>query len=104
MFSGRVNRSKGLFDVLEIAQQMEESHPRLIRWEICGQGPDFDELNSRCQELGLEKTFRLRGWTAPADLIEVHAKKPRVDRSHAERLRRGAGDGGCRGHPVRPAP
>jgi len=77
MFSGRVNRSKGVFDILEIARRIEESHPGLIRWEICGQGPDFDELNSRCQELGLEKTFHLRGWTAPADLIEVHA------RSHA---------------------
>ena len=74
MFIGRVNRSKGVFDILEIARRIEESHPGLIRWEICGRGPHFDELKSRCQELGLERTFQLRGWTSLEDLVGVYAR------------------------------
>jgi len=77
MFIGRVNRFKGVFDILEIARRIEESQPGFVRWEICGRGPDFDELKSRCQELGLDATFHLRGWTSLDDLIDVYA------RSHA---------------------
>ncbi|HMF36626.1 MAG TPA: glycosyltransferase family 4 protein [Isosphaeraceae bacterium] len=74
MFIGRVNRIKGVFDILEIARRIEESHAGLIRWEICGRGPHFDELKSCCQELGLEQTFQLRGWTSLEDLIGVYAR------------------------------
>jgi glycosyltransferase involved in cell wall biosynthesis len=77
MFIGRVNRNKGVFDILEIARRIQESHPGLIRWEICGGGPDFDDLQSCCQKLDLEQTFQLRGWTSLEDLVGVYA------RSHA---------------------
>lgn len=72
MFIGRVERSKGVFDLLEIARRLEDSHPGLVRWEICGRGSDFDELVERHRQLGLGDTVNLRGWTSLDDLVNVY--------------------------------
>ena len=77
MFIGRVNRSKGVFDILEIAQTVEAREPGQVCWEICGSGPDLEELKRRCGEMGLESIVNIRGWTSLSDLIEVYV------RSHA---------------------
>jgi glycosyltransferase involved in cell wall biosynthesis len=77
MFIGRVNRTKGVFDILEMAQKVEARAPGQVRWEICGSGPDLEELRRRHREMGLESIVNIRGWTSLPDLIEVYA------RSHA---------------------
>ncbi len=77
MFLGRIVRDKGVFDILEIARNIEDSNPGLVRWELCGKGPDFDELARRHSELSLVGVVNLRGWTSPIDQIEVYT------RSHA---------------------
>jgi glycosyltransferase involved in cell wall biosynthesis len=77
MFIGRVNRIKGVFDILEMAQKVEGRVPGQVRWEICGSGPDLEELRRRHREMGLESIVNIRGWTSLTDLIEVYA------RSHA---------------------
>ena len=77
MFIGRVNRIKGVFDILEMARKVEARAPGQVRWEICGSGPDLEELRSRHRELGLESIVNIRGWTPLSDLLEVYT------RSHA---------------------
>lgn len=77
MFLGRVVRSKGVFDILEMAQKVETREPGQVRWEICGSGHDLDELKRRHREMGLESIVNIRGWTPLSDLIDVYA------RSHA---------------------
>jgi glycogen synthase len=74
MFIGRVSRSKGVFDILEIARKIEDTHPGLVRWEICGRGSDFDELVVRHGELKLGGVVKLRGWTPLEELVGVYAK------------------------------
>ncbi len=77
MFIGRIDRIKGVFDILEIARRVEASHPHLVRWELCGTGRDFEELKRRHEELGLHETVIIHGWTSLEDLRSVYA------RSHA---------------------
>lgn len=77
MFIGRINRIKGVFDILHIARAIEDSHPGLVRWEVCGRGVDFDELSAMHRELRLDGVVLLRGWTSLDDLVNVYA------RSHA---------------------
>jgi glycogen synthase len=77
MFIGRVNRIKGVFDILEMARKVEARAPGQVRWEICGSGSDLEELRRRHGEMGLESIVHIRGWTSLPDLIEVYA------RSHA---------------------
>jgi glycogen synthase len=74
MFIGRVNRSKGVFDMLEMAQKVEAVVPGQVRWEICGSGPDLEELRRRHRDMGLDSIVNIRGWTPLADLLEVYAR------------------------------
>jgi glycosyltransferase involved in cell wall biosynthesis len=74
MFIGRINRSKGVFDILEIARKVEVKAPGQVRWCICGSGPDLEELRQSQHELGLESIVHLRGWTSPSDQVEVYAR------------------------------
>jgi glycosyltransferase involved in cell wall biosynthesis len=74
MFVGRIVRIKGVFDVLEIARRIENTHPGIVRWELCGRGPDFDELRRRHSELMLDGVVNLRGWTSPEDQVALYAK------------------------------
>jgi glycosyltransferase involved in cell wall biosynthesis len=77
MFIGRVNRIKGVFDILEMAENLERSVPGRVKWEICGRGPDLNALRSLHAEKGLDGVVDLRGWTSLDDLVYVYG------RSHA---------------------
>jgi glycogen synthase len=77
IFVGRMIRHKGIFDILQIAREIEDSNPGIVRWELCGRGPDFESLSARHRELRLQDVVVLRGWTSPEDQIAVYA------RSHA---------------------
>ena len=73
IFVGRITRSKGVFDILEIASRLQASHPGLVRWEICGTGADMEELRTRHRELQLHGTVTLRGWASPEDQIAIYS-------------------------------
>ena len=73
IFVGRITRSKGVFDILEIANRLQVDHPGLVRWEICGAGSDLEELKVRHQELQLDGTVTLRGWTSPEEQIAIYS-------------------------------
>ncbi len=71
MFSGRIMRSKGVFDVLEMARKVEALVPGRVRWELCGSGPDLDKLRRQREVMGLEEIVTIRGWTSPGELREI---------------------------------
>src|SRR5262249_14388621 len=54
MFAGRITRSKGVFDLLEMAQKIEARAPGRVCWELCGSGPDLEELRHRQHAMDLE--------------------------------------------------
>ncbi|MHB1559201.1 MAG: glycosyltransferase family 4 protein [Isosphaeraceae bacterium] len=74
MFIGRVDHSKGVFDILEMAQKVEEAAPGQVRWEICGGGPALEALRARHAEMGLGSLVNIRGWTPLEDLLQVYAR------------------------------
>ncbi len=77
MFVGRITRAKGVFDILEMARRVEAAAPGRVRWEICGGGPDLEELRKEQRSMGLESIVDVRGWTSLEHLHDVYA------RSHA---------------------
>jgi glycogen synthase len=71
MFIGRVVESKGVFDILEMAAQIERRAPGRAHWVVCGTGGDFEEVKRRAAQLaGLVDA---RGWTSNDDLVTVYA-------------------------------
>jgi glycogen synthase len=73
-FIGRVNRSKGVFDILEVAEKVEARAAGQVRWEICGSGDDLEELRRRHRQMALERVVNIRGWTSLSDLLDVYAR------------------------------
>lgn len=73
MFIGRVHREKGVLDIVEMARSIEDRHPGLVRWTICGRGPDFDAMVAKRDALELGEVVDIRGWTSLEDLQQVYA-------------------------------
>lgn len=71
-FIGRVNRSKGVFDIVEMAEQIEAAAPGRVRWTLCGTGEDFDELKALVEEKHMGEIVDLKGWTSLEDLLDVY--------------------------------
>jgi glycogen synthase len=74
VFAGRVVENKGVFDLLQIAKTVQERAPGHVTWEICGAGPDLDELRKRQREMNLEPIVTIHGWTSPTELRQVIAR------------------------------
>jgi glycosyltransferase involved in cell wall biosynthesis len=74
MYIGRIVRMKGVFDILEMAQKIETRTPGRVRWEVCGSGPDLDELRRQQIRMGLEDIVTIHGWTSLSDLRDVYAR------------------------------
>ncbi len=74
LFTGRITRNKGVFDLLQIARLIEARQPQRVCWEICGAGADLDQLRRLQHEYRLQEVVHLHGWTAPTDLVEVYAR------------------------------
>ena len=74
LFIGRVNRSKGVFDLLEMAARLEAERPGEVHFEVCGTGPDLAELGKRRSAERLERAVTLHGWTSLEALRDVYAR------------------------------
>jgi glycosyltransferase involved in cell wall biosynthesis len=68
VFAGRIERNKGVFDILEIARQVEELQPGLVRWDICGDGSELTQLIQKHGAMDLGSVVTIHGWTDPVRL------------------------------------
>jgi glycogen synthase len=74
MFAGRVTESKGVFDLIDIARKVEDRVPGLVKWDVCGAGPDLEELRLRRDAMGLQKNVELHGHVLPSQMSEIIAR------------------------------
>ena len=61
LFAGRIERNKGVFDLLEIAKRFDTNGQRAISFDLCGEGSALPELRQRAAELSLSDRFRCHG-------------------------------------------
>ena len=61
MYAGRVERNKGVFGLLDLAERLERSRPGRFVWDICGSGSALADLQDAVRARRLEQVFRLRG-------------------------------------------
>lgn len=74
MFSGRITENKGVFDLAQIARIVEDKDPGAVRWDVCGAGPDLDELKCRRDLLGLKEVVEMHGHVLPPRMSEIIAR------------------------------
>jgi len=76
-FVGRIERNKGVFDILAMARDLSVACPVPVRFDICGDGTDLVALREAAAAAGLEDRVHIRGRLERAELLDVYR------RSHA---------------------
>lgn len=61
LFAGRIERNKGVFDLLEIARRFQEEGQTEIEFDLCGAGSALEELRGAIERAGLSARFRTHG-------------------------------------------
>ena len=74
LYIGRIDRHKGVFDILEMARLIEAERPGRVRWDVYGIGPDLKELERLHNEMDLKDVVSIHGWTSPQDAQKVYAR------------------------------
>ena len=70
MFAGRIERNKGVFDLLETELQLRAAGHE-VAFDICGSGSALDELRARVEAEGLQERFVLHGWCDQARIRRI---------------------------------
>jgi glycosyltransferase involved in cell wall biosynthesis len=74
LFVGRIERNKGVFDLLAIARRLGAAGRGEIEFDICGAGSHLDELKRQAVEEGLENRFRCHGYCSKPTMREMFAR------------------------------
>lgn len=73
LFIGRVERMKGVFDIVQMAQWANEIVPGRVKWRICGRGADLAALEALHREMRLAGSVELVGWVSLEQLRSIYA-------------------------------
>lgn len=74
VFAGRVERNKGVFDILSMAEKLERARPGTVLFELCGDGGAFPELAAEVVRRGLGRQVLLHGRLDRPHLTEVYRR------------------------------
>ena len=74
MFAGRVEESKGVFDLLKVCKLLSEDEERDFVFEVCGHGSASEKLAVLVQAQQMGERFVLRGNLGRKDLLAVYAR------------------------------
>jgi glycosyltransferase involved in cell wall biosynthesis len=74
LYAGRVERDKGVFDLLGVARRFAAEGRRDVEFDLCGSGSALDELRRQAESAGVSPRFRCHG----------HMEKPAMRRMYHE--------------------
>jgi glycogen synthase len=69
VFAGRIERNKGVFDILSVAEKMQSQD---VIFHICGGGPAEDELNAECEKRNLTNRVIIHGRLKRPELLAIY--------------------------------
>ena len=71
MFMGRIERDKGVYDLLDMAAQLERERPGEFVFELCGDGTELPEVRRQVEQRGLNQAVQLHGYCPPDRMKSV---------------------------------
>jgi glycosyltransferase involved in cell wall biosynthesis len=71
-FAGRIERNKGVFDLLDIARRFAIDGHTDIEFDLCGDGSQLQTLQQQTSEAGFEQRFRLHGHSTKAFMRSMY--------------------------------
>ena len=69
VFAGRIERNKGVFDVLAMAEKLQNEN---VIFHICGGGPALDELKNQCKKQHLTDKVVIHGRLNRHELLNIY--------------------------------
>ena len=69
VFAGRIERNKGVFDIVEMAEQLRQEG---IEFDICGSGSDLDELRNEIIRRNLGEIIHIHGQLNRPELLTIY--------------------------------
>jgi glycogen(starch) synthase len=73
VFAGRVERSKGVFDLVAVAQAFAAKDGLSVHFDVCGDGGALDPLRQAVDEAGLSGVIAVRGRLERTALLQTYA-------------------------------
>jgi glycosyltransferase involved in cell wall biosynthesis len=73
-FAGRIEKNKGVFDLLEVARRLAADGRTDIEFDLCGNGSALGDLRRLAEEAGLAERFRCHGHCAKAVMREMYGR------------------------------
>jgi glycosyltransferase involved in cell wall biosynthesis len=74
LFAGRIERNKGVFDLLEIAKRFYTMGRSDIEFDICGNGGALPELKAAVEQAGVGGQFRCHGHCNKPTMKEMFSR------------------------------
>jgi glycosyltransferase involved in cell wall biosynthesis len=71
-YAGRIERDKGVFDLLEIATRFAAEGRTSIEFDLCGSGAALDDLRRRAGEAGVAPRFRCHGHVVKSVMRQMY--------------------------------
>lgn len=73
-FAGRIERNKGVFDLLDIAKRFAAEGRTDIMFDLCGEGTALLELRRQVEKAGLGARFRCHGHAQKTQMREMYSR------------------------------
>ncbi|MEO6747098.1 MAG: glycosyltransferase [Caldimonas sp.] len=74
VFAGRVERNKGVFDLLQMCERLAAEDERRFEFEVCGGGSAYEELQAAVRASRVADRFVLHGKLVRPRLLEVYGR------------------------------
>jgi len=71
-FAGRIEKNKGVFDLLEIARGFAAKGQAGIEFDLCGDGSQLEALRHSTTTAGIQDRFRLHGHSTKVFMREMY--------------------------------
>jgi glycogen synthase len=73
-YAGRIERAKGVFDLLDVAKRYAAAGREDIEFDLCGAGKALDELRRAVDSAGLAARFRCHGHVQKPQMREMYGQ------------------------------
>lgn len=73
LYVGRIEKSKGVFDLLHVARELRRAGRDDIRFDLCGDGSQLGALREQAERAGLAEQFKCHGHRGRRELREMFA-------------------------------
>jgi len=74
LYVGRIERNKGVFDVVEIARRLQQDGRSEFHFDLCGAGAALQDLRKAIDAAGLSQTVRCHGHCDQTTMSEMYSR------------------------------